>query len=89
MAKPLQANSAEIMRLRQVMLEKHLTPAALGKLTGFDPRRISNQLCATDTTWPIRAAINRAMQEKIFSNPSASYRARRKHTQAPTPAPSC
>jgi hypothetical protein len=81
MAKPIQADSVEILQLRRVMLEKRLTPAALGRLAKFNPRRISNVLCGTDATWPIRAAINRALQERLFSKPNRTAPGRR-----PSPA---
>jgi len=81
MIKSIQADSVDTLQLRRVMFERRLSPATLGHMAKFNPRRISNVLCGTDETWPIRAAINRALGEKIFSRPA--------HARTPTPKKLC
>jgi hypothetical protein len=60
----------ETVALRIAMAKRGLTCKALASLLGkdrFSPRRVSNVLAGNDRTWPIRAAINRALREKIFN----------------------
>ena len=48
--------------------------AALPAMNGFNAHRIKNVLCGQDTTWPIRAAINRALRVRIFEKPPTKHR---------------
>jgi hypothetical protein len=64
--------------LRIAMAKRGLSCKALAALPGmetFSPRRISNVLAGNDRSWPIRAAINKALREKIFTR-SATLRNR-------------
>lgn len=52
----------------------------------INPRVASNVLCGNDTNWPPRAAINRALSEKIFAKRPRS-RIGRKPKPQPPPVP--
>jgi hypothetical protein len=59
----------ELRTLRLAMAERNLRRADLVRLTGFSPKRITNLVTGSDPSWPIRAAINKALQVKIFMKP--------------------
>ena len=56
-------------KLRIALITRRMTSADLAAMMGKSPRRVHNVLCNNDRTWPIRAAINRALRSKIFAKP--------------------
>lgn len=69
-SEPVEGMEIEPLTLLRVrMAERNLKPRTLAQLTGFSSHRISNVLVGSDTSWPIRAAINQALEENIFSKP--------------------
>jgi len=61
---------SEATALRIVMLQRGLDYRALAKLAKLDRRVVANVLSGNNHCWPPRAALNRALQEKIFVKPS-------------------
>jgi hypothetical protein len=72
--------NAELDLLRIKMIERGLTYRDLAAMAGKKPQRVANVLSGSDRTWPIRAAINRALRSKLFSKPKNT---RRQRKQAP------
>jgi hypothetical protein len=64
-------------QLRIEMIKRGLGYRDLAALAGKSHRRIANVLAGNDRTWPIRAAINRALRSRIFSKPSNTRRRRK------------
>ena len=56
--------------LRIEMIRRGLTYRDLALMVDTVPQRITNVLCFSDRTWPIRGAINRALRMKIFRKPA-------------------
>lgn len=52
--------------LRIAMIQLGLTYRDLAALVGKPPQRVANVLSGNDRSWPIRAAINRAMRQRIL-----------------------
>jgi hypothetical protein len=55
--------------LRIEMIRRGITYRELAEMVGKGPQRVANVLAYSDRTWPIRAAINRALHKKIFRKP--------------------
>ena len=60
----------EVKMLRLAMLNRDLSVGKLAQMARVGARRVTNVLSGSDTTWPIRAAINRALRESIFTKPA-------------------
>jgi hypothetical protein len=59
----------EVDALRIEMIKRGLTYRDLAAKTRKQPQRIANVLAGSDTTWPIRVSINRALKMRIFRVP--------------------
>ena len=51
------------------MIRRGLTYRDLAQLAGVVPQRITNVLCYSDRTWPIRRTLNRVLRQRIFAKP--------------------
>jgi hypothetical protein len=58
--------TAELDHVRLLLFQRGLDYKQLAAMTGFSPRRIANCLTGNDTSWPMRAAVNRALKTPIF-----------------------
>jgi hypothetical protein len=67
--KQRRGENLESDELRIEMIRRGLTYRDLAKIVGTVPQRIANVLSYSDRTWPIRAAINRALRKRIFRKP--------------------
>jgi len=81
----------ECINLKVRMLQRRLTYKDLAQMAELNPRVVSNVMCGNDRNWPPRAAINRALKERIFSKPTRSARRNsrrvsRRRQATPTPA---
>jgi transcriptional regulator with XRE-family HTH domain len=74
--------SDECIQLKVRMLQRRLTYQDVADMAKLNARVVSNVMCGNNTDWPPRAAINRALREKIFKAPSARRRSPRPQSAA-------
>jgi hypothetical protein len=68
-------SGAELHELRVVMAQRGLDSVELARLAGVHPRTLQNTLAGNNPFWPVRAAINRALRQRVFD---AAYHPRRR-----------
>jgi hypothetical protein len=56
----------ELDELRIEMIRRGLTYRQLAEIIGRDKQQVANVLTGNNPSWPIRAAINRALRKRIF-----------------------
>jgi hypothetical protein len=59
----------ELDELRIEIIRRGLTYKQLAQMTGRKPQQVANVLSGSNTSWPIRAQINRALRKKVFTKP--------------------
>jgi hypothetical protein len=63
------------MRLLRIELGKrNLRVADLGKIIGYPQNQVTNALSASPPSWPVLAAINRALRQNVFIKPEHKSR---------------
>jgi hypothetical protein len=61
------SDDPDLRRLKMAMFELNVSVAQLAKRCARNPRRITNLLCGDDRSWPIRAAVNKALKMRVFT----------------------
>jgi hypothetical protein len=78
-----------LVTLKIRLLERGWDYRDLAKATKRNPRYVANVISGNDPWWPVRAAINRALGEKIFTKRPPSRAGRKaKNVATKTAAPS-
>ena len=65
---------AELDLFRIELILRGLTYRDVAAMVGKKPQRIANVQSGSDRSWPIRAAINRALKQKLFVKPRNARR---------------
>lgn len=73
------AIKAESRALKVLLIQRGMKHTALAEMVEYPPGQVANLLCGNSYSWPLRAAINKALQKKIFSKPPITRR-RVRHT---------
>lgn len=67
----------ELKLCRCEMALRGLNTRGLAQRAGVNMGLVQDLLCGHYSSWPVRAAINRALRRRIFKKPARVYRPRR------------
>ena len=70
-------DAAEVKLLRVEMIVRDLDAQALATKSRVHVRTLQNLLSGRYHSWPVKAAVNRALHRRIFQKPARVYRARK------------
>jgi hypothetical protein len=70
-------DAAEVKLLRVAMIVRDLDAHALAAKAKVNVRTLQNLLSGRYHSWPVKAAVNRALHQRIFQKPARTYRPRR------------
>ena len=70
-------DAAEVKLLRVEMIVRDLDAWALAARAKVHIRTLQNLLSGRYHSWPVKAAVNRALHRRIFQKPARVYRPRK------------
>jgi hypothetical protein len=70
-------DAAEVKLLRVEMIVRDLDSLALAIKAKVNLRTLQNLLSGRYHSWPVKAAVNRALRRRIFQKPARVYRPRK------------